>query len=512
MADSPIRALLAIDAGSSRTRVTLLSTRGRTLASVAAAAAPPPAGRPRGGEAVLAGGELWRQVAQLVRELPTDGVEVAGIGVAAQLGVVLVDERGAAVDEALLWPDGRAAREADELMRRIGPLRDLIGRPVSAELPASKALWWARHRPEAVAAARWLLPVKDFLTMQLTGESVTDETHASYSGWFDVAARAYSDELVERSGVDARLLPPVRGAAEAAGALRAAAAGALGLPSGIPVAVGAPDGTAGALGAGAVAPGATVDVAGTTDVLLSVVGEPRWDSEQRAVLNAYALPGRWVLGGPTGMTGGAVEWVARLLGFASASDAFERLATEAMALPPGAGGVRFDPALSGSRFPLWDGAERGMLAGLAPHHTPAHVLRAAHEGAAFVVLEGIDAVRAAGAAVEEVTIVGGVARRPELVRLRGELWDLPVRAAADGEATTIGTAMLAGIAAGVFADADSAGAALVAPAEPVAAPGGAGHDGIARAREDWRATVAAARSLAAADAGDGVAEALWTST
>jgi xylulokinase len=494
LGEASVRALLAIDAGSSRTRVTLLSSDGRMFASAAAAS---PVGRPRPGEAVLAGGRLWRQVVALVRELPTTDVELVGIGVAAQLGVVLVDAQGAAVDDALLWPDGRAAREAAELAERIAPLRGLLGRPVSAELPACKALWWARHRPDAAAAARWLLSLKDFLVMKLTGEAVTDETHASYSGWFDVAARAYADELVERSGVDARLLPPVRGAGEAAGALRAEAAAALGLSAGVPVAVGAPDGTAGALGAGAVGPGTTVDVAGTTDVLLSVVERPRWDPRQQAVLNAYALPGCWVLGGPTGMTGGAVEWVARLLGFSSASDAFERLGAEAMALPAGAEGVRFDPALSGSRFPLWDGAERGMLAGLAPHHSPAHVLRAAHEGAAFVVLEGIEAVRAAGASVEEVVIVGGVARRPELVRLRSELWSLPVRVVAGGEATTVGTAMLAGIAAGAFADAASAAAALAGSAELVAGSAQEAPDGVARARRDWRATVAAARSLAA---------------
>ena len=488
-------ALLAIDAGSSSTRVTLLSTDGRTLAS---AAAPPPSRRPRAGEAVLSGEELWEQVAGLVRELGADTAGVAGVGVAAQLGVVAVDELGRPVADALLWPDGRARREAQELDGRVGALRALLGRPVSAEMPACKAMWWARNRPEALARARWVLSLKDFLVMRLTGAAVIDETHASYTGWFDVAARTYHDELVRVSGVDRRLLPPVRGATDVAGTVLPDVAERLGLPAGAPVAVGAPDGTLGALGAGAVAPGVTVDVAGTTDVLLSVVGAPRWDPQQRAALNAYALPGCWVLGGPTGLTGGAVEWVASLLGFASASEAFERLGEAAMALPVGAGGVSFDPALSGSRFPTWDGAERGMLAGLEPHHGRAHVLRAAHEGAAFVVLEGIEAVRRAGAAVDEVVVVGGIARRPELVRLRSELWGVPVRVVAGAEATTVGAAMLAGIAAGAYADAPAAAAALAPPPAALAAGDGRnGHDAaaVARARRRWAATSTAAREL-----------------
>lgn len=483
-------ALLAIDAGSSRTRVTLLAADGRTLGS-AAAATP---SQQDGEAAVLAGERLWEQIVALVRELRPEAHDVRGIGVAAQLGVVLVDAAGRPVDEVLLWPDARAAPYVEEIDTRLGSQRALLGRPVSAELAACRLLWWSRERPAAVEAARWLLSLKDFVVMRLTGTAATDETHASYTGWFDVAARAYSDDLIGRTGVPPRLLPPVRGAHEAAGGLRAEVAESLGIAAGTCVAVGAPDGTAGARGAGAVHRGVTVDVAGTTDVLLSVVDAPGEGASGRAVLNAYALPGRWVVGGPTGMTGGAVEWISRLLGFASASDAFERLGAEAMALPVGAGGVSFDPALSGSRLAGWNSAERGVLSGLGPEHSAAHLLRAAHEGTAFTVLEGIDAVRAAGATVDEVVIVGGLAARPDLVRLRSELWGLPVRVVAGREATTVGAAMLAGVAAGIFEGARDAAEALVAPAATVT-PGGLDPAEVERARDRWQAAVEFARGL-----------------
>ncbi|WP_283135230.1 xylulokinase [Rhizohabitans arisaemae] len=484
-------ALLAVDAGSSRTRVTLLSVNGRTLAS---RSAPTPSSRDLDGTAVLSGESLWNQVAELVRGLRPREFDVVGIGVAAQLGVVLADESGNAVEDVLLWPDGRAAGHVRELERRLGPYGALLGRPVSAELPACKLMWWAGERPDALGAARWVLSLKDFLVLRLTGAAVTDETHASYTGWFDVAARAYSAELVRRAGVAPALLPPVRSAHEPAGTLSAAAAERLGLAEGTCVAVGGPDGSVGALGAGAVRPGVTVDVAGTTDVLLSVVGEPRWTPPARTVLNAFVLPGHWVLGGPTGMTGGAVDWVSRLLGFGSAADAFDRLGGEAMALPVGCDGVGFNPALSGSRLPTWDSAERGMLSGLGQHHSAAHVFRAAHEGAAFTVLEGIDALRAAGATVDEIVIVGGIAKQPELVRLRSELWGVPVRVLAGEEATTVGAAMLAGIASGLFRDAAHAADALVSPA--VTTPRGDAHPAdVARARLRWQATADSARVL-----------------
>lgn len=483
-------ALLAIDAGSSRTRVTLVAADGQVIAS---AAAPAPSERDGAGGTVMSGDKLWDQVTGLASALLPGDVPVAGIGVAAQLGIVLVDVAGRPTTDVLLWPDQRAAGQARDLSERLGPLGALVGRQVSAELPAAKLLWLARHHAEAVKASRWVLALKDFLVMCLTGAAVTDETHASYTGWYDVAARAYSEELIRLGSVPARLLPPARPAHEIAGTLHEAAAKRLRLADGIPVAVGGPDGSVGALGVGAIQPGVTVDIAGTTDVLLHVVAAPRWDPSWRAALNAFVLPGCWTLGGPTGMTGGAVEWAARLLGFESASAAGERLGVQALALPPGCDGVSFSPALSGSRFPAWNGEERGLLAGLESRHGPAHVFRAAFEGAAFTVLEGIDALRAAGVSVDEVTIAGGLSRLPDLARLRGQLWGLPVRVAPGGEATTTGAAMLAGVAAGVFADFSRAALALAGPAVEVPHDGG-GQDAI-RALQRWQAAAGAARVL-----------------
>ena len=484
-----VPALLAIDAGSSRTRVTLLSAKGEALA-VTAAKTPSLIDGPG---AVLSAEALWQQVVRLVRQVRPADCDLAGIAVAAQLGAVLVDESGAALSDALLWPDRRAAAHVGELKQRLGAAANGLGRPVSAELPACKVLWWAEHAPDALERARWVLSLKDYLVMRLTGVAVTDETHASYTGLFDVAAREYGDDIVCRSGIDRSVLPPVRGAAAPAGELVASAAGELGVTPGVCVAVGCPDGTAGALGAGAVGPGVTVDVAGTTDVLLSVVNQPRWHRGGGAILNAYALAGQWAVGGPTGMTGGALEWVSRLLGFESAAEAFARLGAEVLALPVGADGLSFDPALSGSRFPAWNSAESGVITGLHSHHSAAHLLRAAHEGAAFSVGEGIDALRSAGYRVDEVVIVGGVATQPQLVRMRSELWAVPVRVLDGGqEATTVGTAMLAGLACGVFSDAEHAAGAMVAQSVRIDT-GDTRRDEVSAARKRWHHAAAFAR-------------------
>jgi xylulokinase len=447
-------AAVAVDAGSSRLRVSLVSLDdGEVLASCATPT------RSACGE--LDANAAWDDLVGLLGELDVAGADVRAIGVAAQLGMVLVDARGVPVRPAMLWGDVRAGAEAVELGELLGPGGTaLIGRRLTAELPVAKLRWLAAHEPASLRRARWALSFKDALVHRLCGRAVTDATHASYTGLFDVRARAWAVAALAASGVDAQLLPTPAAGAAPAGGLDAEVARRTGLPAGVPVAVGGPDGTVGALGAGAACAGVTVDVAGTTDVLLHTLSEPLADPQHAVVLNAHVVEGLWTVGGPTGLTGGAVEWTARLLGYDSAAAAHAALGEQADAIGPGGGPV-FMTSLTGSRFPTWRSDAAGLLADVRFEHGPAHVLRAAQDGAAFTVGAGLDALREIGVELREVVVVGGAASRPATLRLRSDAWDLPVVGLANREATTIGAAMLAGVAAGAFETPEDAARALV---------------------------------------------------
>jgi sugar (pentulose or hexulose) kinase len=242
----------------------------------------------------------------------------------------------------------------------------------------------------------------------------------------------------------------------------------------VPVAVGGPDGTVGVLGSGAAAPGLTADVAGTTDVLLHTTSSPTPDPSRRSILNAFLLPGLWTSGGPTGLTGGAIAWLCRMLGFASVDAAYRELGPAVARVEPGAGGLLFHTALSGERFPTWAADRTGSVTGLRPDHTPADLLRSAEEGAAFTVRDGLEALAEVGLPIDKVRISGGAARRPEILQLRANVWRRPVVGVATAEATTAGAGILAAVCAGVHATVADAVASMVdiAPAvdpEPSAA-------------------------------------------
>lgn len=450
--------VLAIDVGTSVTRVSAVSPAGRVLASAGCQSSADVTAR----EATLDAESLWRDVSALIAEVVRETGAPRALGVSALLGTVVTDDDLTPVAPALLWQDRRAESEAAELAERLCERAATIaGRAVVPELAAPCLVWLARHLPGAWTRARWVLSLKDFLVARLTGHVSTDSTSASYTLLFDVARREWSAELVEAAQVPPERLPPVLAADTAAGGVSPQAAAATGLPEQLPVAVGGPDGSVGALGSGLARPGMTVAVAGTTDVLLHTLGQPRRDPHRRSVLNAFLLPGLWTIGGPTGMTGGAITWLCRLLGYPTVEDAYRTLGESLDRLPPGAGGVTFRTTLTGERFPSWSPGAAGAIEGLRPHHAAEHLLRAAEEGAAFVVRRGLDVLEELGIEIGEIRLSGGSSRRKEMVQLRANIWGRPVAVVRVEEATTMGAAILGSVCGGVHRDVAAAVDAMV---------------------------------------------------
>jgi xylulokinase len=397
----------------------------------------------------------WLEVAAAIREVTADGRPVQAVGLTAHLATVLTDADGWPVGRAMLWRDNRAWREAEELGTALGPELELVtGRPPAAESAAARMRMLAKTRPHLFGRTRCLLSLKDYLILKLTGQLVTDPATASYTQLFDVRQRRWSADIARECGVPMEILPGVLPGTARAGRVTPAAAHLTGLAPGTPVAVGGPDGSTGTLGAGAVRAGTTIDIAGTTDVLLHVTDRPADQISAGTVLNAHVLADLWAMGGPTGLTGGGLDWLAATLGHESAAAAYQALASSLDTADPGDLMIR--TTLTGRRLPGWDARLRGRIDGISGEHGPAHLMRAAEEGGAFEVRLGMDALRSSGAVVSSVILAGGTALSPRAAQLRANVWGVRVATSADRHASLRGAALTAAVAAGTFADAQQA--------------------------------------------------------
>ena len=123
---------------------------------------------------------------------------------------------------AILWNDQRTGAECAEIEERIGldRLISLTGNRALTGFTAPKLLWLRRHEPDAYRRiARIMLP-KDYVRLRLTGEWATDVADASGTLLLDVAARTWSDDVLDALELPAAWLPPVLESPEVSGVTR----------------------------------------------------------------------------------------------------------------------------------------------------------------------------------------------------------------------------------------------------------------------------------------------------
>lgn len=172
----------------------------------------------------------------------------------------------------------------------------------------------------------------------------------------------------------------------------------------------------------------------------------------------------------------ALEWVRKVLGVS-----WEEVYEEAFAVPPDAGGVAFLPYLSGERTPRFDPGARGAWTGLGLDHTRGHLLRAALEGVAFAMREGLEALEDLGIDAPELRLAGGGAGGSAGEPWRQLLADVlgrPLRLLPDeisSVASARGAALLAGLASGVYPAAEDTLSLMPEPERSIS-PGGADYE------------------------------------
>ncbi len=371
----------------------------------------------------------WTALSTLLDE---HGDEVAAISVAGQQhGMVVLDDEHRVLRPAKLWNDTQSAPEATALVEAWGAERwaEVVGTVPVAALTITKLAWLRAHEPDVFARVAHVLLPHDWLTLQLTGELVTDRGDASGTGYWSAASSGYIAEAFALLELDPDVAPTVLAPDACAGVFRGAS-----------VAIGTGDNMASALGLG-LREGDVAISLGTSGTVFAVSSEPTSDASG-AVASFADATGRFLPLVCTLNATKVTDTMAHLLGR-------ERRELEHLALEcaPGAGGVVLLPYLDGERTPnLPDGT--GVLTGLRSDTGPAQLARAAYEGVVCGLLEALDALRATGVATDEgrLVVVGGGARSAVYPQLVADLLQRPVEVPAPAEYAARGACIQAAAA------------------------------------------------------------------
>jgi xylulokinase len=346
-------------------------------------------------------------IAKLRAAAPGELGAVRGIGLSGQMhGATLLDADHRVLRPAILWNDGRSAAECAELEVREPRSRALTGNAAMPGFTAPKLLWVAKHEPETFARTAHVLLPKDWLRFEMTGELATDPSDAAGTLWLDVARRRWSEPMLTACKLTEAAMPRVYEGTQPTGTLRPELAASWGLSPSIQVAAGGGDNAAGAAGVGVVSPGDALLSIGTSGVIFLVTERfaPRPEGGVHAF--CHCVPERWHQMSVMLSAASCLSWLTGVLGARDEG----ALVAEVEAAPPPPATVLFLPYLSGERTPHNDPRARGVFFGMT-HDTDRRTLaRAVMEGVAFGFVDGLAALRAAGGAPRDITVIGGGSR------------------------------------------------------------------------------------------------------
>lgn len=440
---------LGIDLGTSGLKLLLLDDRHHVHAS---ADAPLTVQHPHSNWSEQHPVDWWQAlelgVTQLRATAPQAWQAIRAIGLSGQMhGAVVLGAKSEVLRPAILWNDGRSEAQCHELEQMVPQARQITGNLSMPGFTAPKLLWLRAHEPSVFAKVRQVLLPKDWLRLQLTGESVSDMSDASGTLWLDVARRCWSESMLAACGLDVSHMPRLVEGSACSGFLRPALAGKWGLTAGIMVAGGGGDNAASAVGIGAVSPGQGFVSLGTSGVVFRV-SEGYLPAPDLAVhAFAHALPSRWHQMSVMLSAASAFGWVTQLTG----SHGEDQLAQRVAQLTPSqqAGAPIFLPYLSGERTPHNNPNASGVFSGLRSTHTAADLGYAVMEGVSFGLMDGLRAMGQTKPSTVPLTLVGGGARNDTWAHLLANGLDCPLlRCEGAQTAAALGAARLAWLADG----------------------------------------------------------------
>jgi xylulokinase len=426
--------LAGLDVGTTGVKAIAITPEGEVLASAEESY---PLSTPRPGWSEQDPEDWWQASEQALARLES---ETPLVGLSGQMhGLVCLDERDRVLRPAILWNDQRTAAECEEIEALVG-LERLITLTGNRALPgftAPKLLWLRRHEPDVYAQIRRITLPKDYVRLRLTGEWAIDAADASGTLLFDVANRAWSDDVLAALEIPREWLPPVHESTEIAGA---------------------GDQQAAALGVGVIEPGMVSVVLGTSGVVFAALPEYAHDDQARVHAFCHAVPATWEAMGVMLNAAGSLRWFRDTL---APGSSFEELSAEAVRAEPGADGAIFLPYLQGERTPHADPDARAAFTGLTIATDRGTLVRAVLEGVAYGLRDSLDLLRALGVAPETGRASGGGARSRPWLEIVASVLGLPIELTVVEEGSAYGAALLSGIASGVFENARAAVEACV---------------------------------------------------
>lgn len=409
--------------------------------------------------------EIYQNVVLAVRDvMEQNQIEreaIRAIGISNQRETtVLWDQRGHALENAVVWQCGRA-REITERLAAYGEaIRQKTGLPLSPFFPAAKMAWLLEHRqqetgPEGEIVKKitgdgriCLGTIDSWLIYRLTGGASfrTDYSNASRTQLLNLHTLTWDPEICGWFGIPMEALPEVCNSNSFFG--ETTLEGYFRKP--VPILSALGDSHGALFAHGCHEKGMTKTTYGTGSSIMMNIGTNYRESHcGLATSLAWGMDGvvNYVLEGNINYTGAAITWLKDDLGLIAE---LTELEPALLAANP-ADTTVLVPAFTGLSAPYWDNEAKGMLYGMSRTTGRKEVIRAAVESIAFQIMDVVQSMeKDSGISIGELHVDGGPTRNAYLMQFQSDMTGSRVLAPEMEEFSALGAAYMAGLKCGMY--------------------------------------------------------------
>lgn len=376
-----------------------------------------------------------------------DSADVLAVAIDSATHTSLVcDENMMPLRNAMFWTDTRSKNQANMLCKIFGEeiFQKTYHKPDTIwTLP--QLVWLKENEPEVFAKTKYIFFEKDYIRYFLTGVYCTDYIDAQGSMLYDCNKGDWDEWLCKLANVSTDMLPPIVKPTDIVGSVTNSASNATGLKEGTPVICGTTDTVLEVFASGAVDKGDVTVKLATAGRICVITDAPCPD---RFLVNySHVVDGLWYPGTGTKSCASSYRWYRDTFG-----GEYKELDDAAKNVAIGCDGLIFHPYLNGELTPYADPMLCGSFIGIRTTHTKAHFTRAVLEGVAYSLLDSKLYLDSKKIPYNNIaTVIGGGAKGKLWREMIADCLGIALKTTQSSD-SSLGSAMLAGVAVGVFSD------------------------------------------------------------
>ncbi len=382
-------------------------------------------------------------------------LKVDALSVTSQRSSLIpVDKNDKPLHKAIMWQDKRTLPQCDRLIEKYGLdcFYQKTGLRINPYFVLPKILWLQEKKREIFEKSVKFIGVMDYVVQLLTGVYVTDHSQACRTCLMDIQNFSWDSELLKLANIREDQLPKLVAPGTVAGGLVSDLAERAKMEADIPVILGGGDQQASAIALGVIKQGSAEANTGTGSFVLSAVDKPYFDKENRVLLQAAAIPGKWIMEAGIFNTGAVYRWFRNNFykELEGQENIYQVMNEEAQTSGPGANGIIMIPHFQGSAAPFWNPLAKGMFFNLSLDDTRGDFARSILEGIALELAANIKLIQKITGDLAVVSVAGGMTNADLFCDIQANAFDRKVARYENPEASSLGAAMIAAVSLGVY--------------------------------------------------------------